>query len=61
MQRSPLSAFPVEGAVPGVLGYFQVDADGNLTTPLLPAAGVDAASYGISPDEQTARRALSRS
>jgi signal transduction histidine kinase len=58
VQRSPLSAFPVEGAVPGTLGYFQVDALGNLTTPLLPAPGVDAAAYGITADEQTARRAL---
>ena len=58
VQRSPLSAFPVEGAVPGTLGYFQVDALGNLTTPLLPGPDVDAATYGISADEQTARRAL---
>jgi signal transduction histidine kinase len=58
VQRSPLSSFPVEGAVPGTIGYFQVDALGNLTTPLLPAPGVDAASYGISADEQAARRTL---
>jgi signal transduction histidine kinase len=58
VQRSPLSAFPVAGAVPGTLGYFQVDALGTLTTPLLPGTGVDAASYGIGADEQAARRAL---
>jgi signal transduction histidine kinase len=58
VQRSPLSAFPVDGAVAGTLGYFQVDALGNLTTPLLPAPGVDAATYGISADEQIERRAL---
>jgi len=58
VQRSPLSAFPVAGAVPGTLGYFQVDALGNLTTPLLPGPGVDAATYGISADEQAARRTL---
>lgn len=58
VQRSPLSAFPVEGAVPGTLGYFQVDALGNLTTPLLPGTEVDPVTYGISADEQTARRAL---
>ena len=58
VQRSPLSAFPVAGAVPGTLGYFQVDTLGTLTTPLLPGAGVDAASYGIGADEQAARRAL---
>ena len=55
VQRSPLSAFPVVSAVPGVLGYFQVDAAGKLTTPLLPEAGVAAASYGITPADEAAR------
>ena len=57
VQRSPLSAFPVASAVPGVLGYFQVDAAGKLTTPLLPGAGVAPASYGIGAEEQAARAA----
>jgi signal transduction histidine kinase len=57
VQRSPLSAFPVMSAVPGVLGYFQVDDAGRLTTPLLPAPGVAAASYGIAPAEEAARAA----
>ena len=57
VQRSPLSQFPVASAVPGVLGYFQVDAAGRLTTPLLPEAGVTAASYGITPAEEAARAA----
>ncbi len=57
VQRSPLSAFPVAGSVPGALGYFQVDAAGRLTTPLLPT-NVDAATYGIGPDELAARTAL---
>jgi len=57
VQRSPLSAFPVTSAVPGVLGYFQVDAAGRLTTPLLPEAGVAASSYGIAADEEAARAA----
>jgi signal transduction histidine kinase len=55
VQRSPLSAFPVESSLPGVLGWFQVDAAGNLTTPLLPEPGVAAADYGITPAEQAAR------
>ncbi|HUQ53870.1 MAG TPA: HAMP domain-containing sensor histidine kinase [Gammaproteobacteria bacterium] len=55
VQRSPLSAFPVESAIPGVLGYFQVDAAGKLTTPLLPEAGVAASNYGIAPGEEAAR------
>ncbi|HEU4617426.1 MAG TPA: HAMP domain-containing sensor histidine kinase [Gammaproteobacteria bacterium] len=58
VQRSPLSAFPVASAVPGVVGYFQVDASGRLTTPLLPEAGVDPAAYGVSADERAARLAL---
>jgi signal transduction histidine kinase len=58
VQRSPLSAFPVASDVPGAIGYFQVDASGALTTPLLPAENVDAASFGISADEQVARREL---
>ena len=36
LQRSPLSGFPVRSDIPGLLGYFQVDADGRFTTPLLP-------------------------
>jgi signal transduction histidine kinase len=57
VQRSPLSAFPVASGVPGVLGYFQVDAAGKLTTPLLPGPEVAPASYGIGADEQAARAA----
>jgi signal transduction histidine kinase len=55
VQRSPLSVFPVDGALPGVLGWFQVDAAGNLTTPLLPGPGVAAADYGITPAEEAQR------
>lgn len=58
VQRSPLSAFPVESAIPGAIGYFQVDAEGELTTPLLPATEADAERYGISADERRARLAL---
>jgi len=55
VQRSPLSAFPVDSALPGVLGWFQVDAAGNLTTPLLPEPGVKAADYGVTPADEAAR------
>jgi signal transduction histidine kinase len=40
-----------------VLGYFQVDAAGKLTTPLLPGSEVPPASYGIGAEEQAARAA----
>jgi signal transduction histidine kinase len=49
LQRSPLSRFPPESDVPGLLGYFQVDASGRLRTPILPEA--NAGEYGISSPE----------
>ncbi len=49
LQRSPLSQFPLEVEVPGLLGYFQVDASGQLRTPIVPEA--NASSYGISSSE----------
>jgi two-component system phosphate regulon sensor histidine kinase PhoR len=52
--RSPLAAYPVGGAVPGALGYFQVDEAGELTTPLLPRADANTGDIGALP----ARRAL---
>ncbi len=61
VQRSILSSFPVESPVPGAIGYFQVEPTGELTTPLLPAARVDAERYGIAGDEQRAREALATS
>jgi signal transduction histidine kinase len=60
LQRSPLSAYPVEPQLPGLIGYFQVDADGTLSTPLLPGAGTDPAAVGIESGEFAARRALTR-
>jgi signal transduction histidine kinase len=60
LQRSPLSAYPVEQQMPGLIGYFQVDAEGVFTTPLLPAAGADPAAVGIGAEEYRARLALTR-
>ena len=58
LQRSPLAAYPVETGPPGVIGYFQVDADGNFSTPLLPPANTDAASVGIDAEEHAKRLEL---
>ncbi len=58
VQRSPLSAYPVTGDLPGVLGYFQVDADGVFSTPLLPSEGAKAANLGIGENEYTNREQL---
>lgn len=49
LQRSPLSQFPLEVEVPGLLGYFQVDSAGQLRTPTVPES--NASSYGISSSE----------
>ena len=48
LQRSTLSDFPVSTVTPGLLGYFQVDAQGLLTTPLLPSDEQQSLEYGIS-------------
>jgi two-component system phosphate regulon sensor histidine kinase PhoR len=58
LQRSPLAAFPVKSDIPGLLGYFQVDTEGALTTPLLPPPGKPAAAYGLSGKELRERAAL---
>ena len=59
LQRSPLSAFPVGSDIPGLLGYFQVNAEGRFTTPLLPDdPSISAMAYGITDEELGQRRAL---
>ncbi|MEJ2388783.1 MAG: ATP-binding protein, partial [Chromatiaceae bacterium] len=58
LQRSPLAAFPAKSDIPGLLGYFQVDPEGALTTPLLPPPGKPAAAYGLSGTELQKRAAL---
>ena len=58
LQRSPLSNFPVDAAIPGLVSYFQIDAAGAFSTPLLPV-GVDPATFGVSADD-AAQRARTR-
>ena len=58
VQRSPLSAYPIETVIPGLIGYFQVDSDGIFSSPLLPEPGTDPANYGIAGDELNRRHAL---
>ncbi len=58
LQRSSLSDFPVGSETPGLLGYFQVDAEGRLTTPLLPADEQQSLEYGVAADELNQRREL---
>jgi len=56
LQRSPLSGFPLDTQVPGILGYFQVDASGALATPTVPQS--NASNYGIAAQELDQRLAL---
>ncbi len=59
VQRSELSKFPVNSDVRGLLGYFQIDEQGNFSTPLLPSAYVQSevvpSLYGISREENQQR------
>ncbi|MGY6217168.1 ATP-binding protein [Methylolobus aquaticus] len=56
--RSPLSGYPVRSAIPGVIGYFQIDDRGMLTTPLLPPTQANPVHFGIRAAELRARREL---
>ena len=58
VQRSSLSGYPVADDLPGVLGYFQVDSDGEFSTPILPAAESDPQKLGIGSEEFSSRLAL---
>ncbi|OZG69730.1 histidine kinase [Hahella sp. CCB-MM4] len=58
VQRSPLAGFPVESDIPGVMGYFQVDAEGNFTTPLLPETLDTSNQLGLSADDISRRTEL---
>ncbi len=60
VERSPLSAYPVAADLPGVMGYFQVDANGTFSTPLLPPAGADAEQLGIGASEYESRLQLAQ-
>jgi len=55
LQRSPLSRFPVQSEIPGLIGYFQVDSVGKLLTPFIPEDIEKAGSYGIADKELSAR------
>ncbi|MBL1320101.1 MAG: HAMP domain-containing histidine kinase [Methylophaga sp.] len=57
-QRSPLSQYPLESAIPGLIGYFQVDSDGKMITPVVPEHATDAVYYGISGAELIQRKAI---
>lgn len=56
LQRSPLSSLQPDTTTPGLIGYFQVDGQGRLSTPLMPSDEDAAAAYGIGTDERIIRQ-----
>ncbi|MTW21779.1 sensor histidine kinase [Allochromatium palmeri] len=56
-RRSPLSEWPLAPTIPGLLGWFQVAADGTLSSPLVPEAGSAPAALGIDPADLAQRQA----
>jgi len=58
---SPLSELPPRVAVPGIIGYFQIDPDGSLHSPVLPVLPEielnRAIGFGMSPEELSRRKA----
>ncbi len=59
-QLSPLSTLSPDSGLPGTLGYFQVDASGQFSTPLLPEAVDELERVGFSVGEIEARREAQR-
>ena len=58
LQRSPLSEVPVRSELPGLVGYFQVDADGTFSTPALPDDMSDPSRWGLDKDQTKSRVTL---
>lgn len=54
-QRSSLSQLPLQSKVPGIIGYFQLDANNQFSTPLVPQQREQATKYGLSNQEYLAR------
>jgi signal transduction histidine kinase len=59
VQRSPLAQMPEAAQFPGLLGHFQIDADGVFSTPLLPDSVIDNAGFGLD-DTELAQRTQKR-
>ncbi|GEM_PF-235338 len=56
--RSPLSTLTQHSALPGVVGYFQVDSEGTFSTPLLPRS-TDADNNPLPARDHAERAAIS--
>ncbi len=60
LQRSPLAEYPPDSGIAGLVGYFQVDANGRFSSPILPPPGTSAQQFGINEDEYSERRRIAQ-
>ncbi len=58
LQPSPLSAYPPVTQIPGALGFFQVSANGEFSTPTMPEDEMQALSYGVSAEQFIERQTM---
>lgn len=56
--RSSLSQLPLASDIPGLVGYFQINAASQLTTPTTPSNELQAREYGLTEDEYRERIAM---
>lgn len=56
LERSELSEFPIANNTAGIVGYFQVDADGRFSSPLVPSSLELAKRYGLGKEELEQRQ-----
>ncbi|NEV60681.1 sensor histidine kinase [Thiorhodococcus minor] len=56
-RRSPLAELPSGDRIPGLIGWFEVAADGAFSSPLVPEAGISPADYGVDAAELALRQA----
>lgn len=61
LQRSPLARYPVQSDFPGLLGWFQIDAGGDFSSPLLPEQDTRFEQLGLTAADAAERRALADS
>lgn len=58
VQRSPLSEFPLSSDIPGLIGYFQINDENQLSTPVTPNNFSQAGEYGVTAEEYRNRVSL---
>jgi two-component system, OmpR family, phosphate regulon sensor histidine kinase PhoR len=58
VERSPLAELPSASSFPGLIGHFQVDAQGRFSTPLLPDEPTNVSALGLDTEELAQRTVL---